>query len=179
MFNVDASILNKMGNQGKKNDEDTPPAGMRNQYNRYAEVMHREKMPSNSDVGNTTAMMMKIDMIGSNQERMLEKLDKFSDAMYDPEKGLFMRLTKVEVSTQQMTEKLDNHVKFNDEKSEKDEGEITKIQKILEPIPELLKWKDRLNKSALWLASGMGTAVIGLIAKMLYDVWAAKHGLPK
>lgn len=178
MFNVGALILNEMGNQGKKNDDDTPPAGMHNPY-RYTDAAHREKIPSISDASNTTAMMMKIDMIGSNQERMLEKLDKFSDAMYDPEKGLFMRLTKVEVSTQQMAEKLDNHVKFNDEKSEKDEGEITKIQKILEPLPELLKWKDKLNKSALWLASGMGTAVIGLIAKMLYDVWAAKHGLPK
>lgn len=167
-----------MGNQGKKYDSATPPTGMRTGYKFVDELPPREKM-SSTDVKFSDAVMMKIDMVNDNQDRMMEKLDKVSDALYDPEKGIFFRITKVETSTKIIAEKFDNYVKLRDEESEEDEGEITKIQKAIEPLGELIKWKERLNKSALWLASGLGTALIGLIAKMLYEFWAAKHGLPK
>lgn len=167
-----------MSNQGKKYDPDTPPTGMRTGYKYVEEQLPpREKM-SSTDIRFSDAVMMKIDMMSSNQDRMIEKLDKVSDALYDPRDGLFMQIKEVEMSNKRIAEKLDAHVQYNDEESERGEGEITKIQKLIEPLPALIRWKERFDKSALWLVSGLGTALIGLIAKILYDFWATKHGLP-
>ena len=131
------------------------------------------------DVSSCDVLLAKMDMMISSQESVITKIDEFSKILYDPSDGLFSRLKDIEVLNKQTKTALDDHIKEDDESSKDNDIEITGIKKSIEPIIELVRWRDRINKSLFWLVSGLGTTLIGLLGKLLYDYFAARHGLPK
>lgn len=157
------SILKIMAIQNKKGEDP---------------IVTRSSMSSGASL-EYHGIMSKIEDLSKNQDRVLEKLDKFSDALTDPNDGLFIRLKEVELSNKRIEEKVIAHIGDNDDTSKDNDDRITELEAKIVPLTGLIKWQEKLNKSALWLVSGVGTAFIGLLAKFIYDMWAAKHGMSK
>lgn len=172
-------------------DDDTPPSGLKSAYRFTAVPTPREKMQSSHDlheqlqreqlqsgVEERGIVALKIEALSQGQLKIMDLLEKLSTRMHDPENGLFTRIKDVE----HVTERLHSDLEVFKETTKGDILEAKKtletIKTSMEPVQELVKWREKVNKSAVWLISGLGTTLIGLLGKMFYDYYATKYGLP-
>ena len=132
--------------------------------------------------GGFSTLMYKIEKIEQSQEQLVEKVDEIRVVLYDPDNGLYARIKNVENSTIEserislMEEEIkdmkswkENEKKFFD-KSETTEIQLEKkIEEHAEIIKELQRWYQKNAAISKWLAVTIGTSVLGMLVKFLYD----------
>lgn len=131
--------------------------------------------------GGFSNLMYKIEKIEQSQEKLVEKVDDIRDVLYDPDSGLYARIKNVENQTAEVerVENLEEEIKYikswkesKDKLAEKEEIEEADVEKILrehaEVLKELQKWYERQAGAIKWIALTLGTALFGIIGKIIH-----------
>lgn len=120
----------------------------------------------------------KLDTITDSQEKIFSKVDRLYDAIFDPNTGAFAKSTQVHEQVDNVSSNLTNHISSDTVANTRRDTDICELQEQVKPIPELVRWKSRVNAVSVWLAATAGTGAVGLIVKIFYDSWALRHNLP-
>jgi len=135
----------------------------------------QEKLSKSSALnGGFDTLLYKIDKIEENQGNLSNKLDNIHDAIYDPDSGIFSRLSsnKVEYEkkfndiSNKLTELKVEQVKVSESESEQNE-KIDKLSKIDKSVEDLVQNKDSVLGFFKWFLAALGGGMITLIVKLL------------
>lgn len=130
--------------------------------------------------GGFDRLFYKIDSIEANQTAIASKVDKIHEAIYDPDEGLFARITNNKALQNESIADVEKQVgelnvwKEQKEKSIEDVEE--KSEKINEKIVNIENTIDNLNHfkgitigTAKWFLAAVGGGVATIVFKVLYD----------
>lgn len=140
--------------------------------------IHKKIASSAALNGGFDTLLYKIDKIEQNQGELVNKVDKIHDAIYDPNEGLFSKISE---------SKLENAGKFSDietklteitswkkykerteEKSEIEHEEaVVKIDTLEKSVDSLLKSKHATWSFLKWFAVAVGGGILTLCFKWL------------
>jgi DNA repair ATPase RecN len=130
--------------------------------------------------GGFDKLLYKIDTIEQSQNVISEKVDKIHDAIYDPDEGLFARITNNKVDQNESisgVEKKVVEISAWKEQKQKDIEEIGDIkEKIHDKINSIENKIETLNTFKLmtvgvakWMLAAAGGGVATILFKVLYD----------
>lgn len=112
---------------------------------------------------------MSIESLETGQNKIIASIQKISDAIYDPDSGLYSRIKDIENSTQNLA----NEIKINYASDTTDVSncnkQIEKLTLAVAPVQNLVQWKNRVNNASKWLATTIGVSTIGMLSKFIYD----------
>lgn len=131
--------------------------------------------------GGFDKVMLKLDHITEKQEETSEKVNKIHDTLYEPDKGFFARVKAIEVSTDSINKKVNEHQEKGEalvEQVEKDEEKIDshavtteKLKKIagedLQELASVMKIRKTFDKLFWLVLTGVGT----MIGKVVWDIY--------
>lgn len=133
--------------------------------------------------GGFDTIMFKIDHIQENQQQTNDKVDKISEALYEPDQGFFSRVKSMEMANKNIEAKMDEHQEkdialFEDlTKTVKISNEAVQVTKDLqsiagqrlEEIDSVVKMRKTFDK-LFWLIL---TGTLATIGKFLWDIFSA------
>jgi len=130
--------------------------------------------------GGFDRLFYKIDAIESNQATIVSKVDKIHDAIYDPDEGLFARISNNKAAQNESIAQVEKKVieinAWKDQKSKNlDEIEnssdtlTTKLNSLENSVESLNTFKVTTIGLAKWLLAAGGGGIITIIFKVLYD----------
>lgn len=133
--------------------------------------------------GGFEKMLIMIEHIGQDQKETKETMKKVSDAMYDPDSGLFMRVRGIEQKLDTNIQKIDTNIADLEKEIQKSAAKVelnelrnfkASIEKIcggetLDELTQLIKLRRNLSK-IYW--SVLLTLVMS-VGKLLFDL--SKH----
>lgn len=128
--------------------------------------------------GGFDTLLYKIDKIEQSQGQLVSKVDKIHDAIYDPNDGIFSKLSeyklentnKVNEVTQELNElQLWKDIKEKDEtKSEQTEGKtLQKVQELEKSIDSLVRNKNNIWAVTKWFMVAVGGGIVTLFLRWL------------
>jgi hypothetical protein len=148
----------------------------------------QEKLDSPVLNGGFDTLMLKVDNIEQSQvrsnsqiEHMTTKVDQVHEAVYHPDEGLFARVKKAELTRSDDVEKLDRDMlelkiwkdtseKTNVKESETNEENNKLVNVRNAQLDELVKWKNRVCKTAKWVLVTLAGGSATLMFKLIYDI---------
>lgn len=130
--------------------------------------------------GGFDRLFYKIDSIEANQTAMANKVDKIHEAIYDPDEGLFARITNnkaaqnesiadVEKSVGELNvwkEQKEKSIENVAEKSEKISEKLTSIEN---EVGDLNNFKTLTIGTVKWFLAAVGGGIATIVFKLLYD----------
>jgi len=118
-----------------------------------------------------------VSLLTKSYETIEEKVDEIKDSIYDPEKGIFHKISEasqsiknandlVIINNKKLTEYLDTHKQLHD----KIDKTIENLLKYESTIEDLEKWKSSMSKSIKATMVFFATSAAGLITKLIHDL---------
>lgn len=153
------------------------------EYTETAKLLYdiRQKV-ENSPVlnGGFETMLYKVDKIEESQGKIVDSVNVINDAIYQPDDGIFARITllksDVNAHTQMLQTELESldtwrvqsHSDRSDDKKLMDQlnDKIRAQQKTIETL-EL--WKSNVTSMVKWSVTTISASLITIVAKILYD----------
>lgn len=138
--------------------------------------------------GGWDKLVISVEHIREKQEETCEKVDKISNALYEPDDGFFARVRTIEQDTSNIKERLEQHTE-EDEKfyheikkvidetrpSAESKAIVAKLQGIagedLEELAAVVKIRKGFQRMFWLIAAGM----CSVIGKMLFDFFSSRH----
>lgn len=141
----------------------------------------QQKINSSSALnGGFDTLMYKVDKIEESQGKMLTTVDEIKEAIYDPDSGLFSRISEVKQTATEETTELDKKLISLDawkthtekdvaeDKSSQDElGRKVAQQQTL--IDDVQRWRSNVTSIGKWASVALGGGVVTLLFKLAYD----------
>ena len=130
--------------------------------------------------GGFDRLYMKIESIESTQAQISERVDSIHDAIFNPDEGLFSRISNAKVEQIEVIAEVDKQLASlstwkdqQDKLTEKDAGVDQQVATSLltqqKQLDELVKWKSIVSSAGKWLLAALVGACISLMFKLLYD----------
>lgn len=128
--------------------------------------------------GGFDRLLYKIDSIEQSQNQIVEKVDKIHEAIYNPDDGLFSRISANKASQIELISNVEKKVveldawrqqtHKDEENCEKENDEIQlKLQEIENSIKNINNFQSNIFSMAKWLGAALGGGVISLLFKFL------------
>jgi len=142
------------------------------------EILVRKVEQSAAFNGGFEKLYLMIEHIQDEQDKSTEKLDKVSEALYDPLDGLFSRVrvieTKLDTNIKDLIKKCDVIPTVEDEIKDLKKFKSA-IENITGPQLEELNYivKLRTNLSKIYWALALSAA--GAFASMIFNLWKQTH----
>lgn len=152
--------------------------------NNYRQILEMQDkiLSAPSMNGGFTTLMYKIENIEESQTKLVQKVDQIHDVLYEPDKGLYARVKKIEndCASEEAIESLEKDVqeikiwKSSEEKTAvKDEEKDGKNDKLLleheSTIRDLQASILKYNAATKWVIVSLGGAIASLLGKLVYD----------
>lgn len=140
--------------------------------------IHKKIIGSAALNGGFDILMFKIEKIEQNQEQLVGKVDKIHDAIYDPNDGIFSKISdsnaknsqKINETEQKLIE-LSGWKKHKEKESEKSELALEetseKVQYIQKNVDDLVKSKNTINAVARWVLVALTGGFLTLLFKWI------------
>jgi seryl-tRNA synthetase len=132
--------------------------------------------------GGFSTLMYKIEKIEQSQEQLVEKVDEIRVVLYDPDNGLYARIKNVENESidskrislmeddiKEIKSWKDTEKKLFDKSEFSDASLGKKLEEHNEIIKDLQKWHQKQSAMSKWLIVTLGTSVLGMTVKFIYD----------
>ena len=130
--------------------------------------------------GGFDTLLYKVDKIEESQGKIVSRIDEIHESIYDPDKGIFARISAAKSSQDKDYSEIDkklvelNTWKNQIEKDSIDEKTSSKeISKKLDDqqknIESINKWKEAVSSAGRAILVGFGGSVMALIGKFAYD----------
>lgn len=131
--------------------------------------------------GGFDKVMLKLDHITEKQEETADKVNKIHDTLYEPDKGFFARVKSIEMTTEAIKNKVNEHEEKGEalvKKVEQDETKLTtheqtteKLKKLagedLQDLASVMKLRKTFDKLFWLVVTGVGT----MIGKIIWDIY--------
>lgn len=152
--------------------------------NNYRQILEMQDkiLAAPSMNGGFTTLMYKIENIEESQTKLVQKVDQIHDVLYEPDKGLYARVKKIEndCASEESIESLEKDVqeikiwKSSEEKTAvKDEEKDGKNDKLLleheSMIRDLQASILKYNAATKWVIVSLGGAIVSLLGKLVYN----------
>lgn len=135
--------------------------------------IHKKLTNSAALNGGFDTLLYKIDKIEQGQGQLVTKVDKIHDAIYDPNDGIFSKLSEYKLESaakmneisQEMIEisEWKRHQEKDEVKEEKTSEETTKkVESLEKHVDQLVKNKDHAWSILKWLFVAIGGGIITL-----------------
>jgi hypothetical protein len=140
--------------------------------------IHKKIIGSAALNGGFDILMFKIEKIEQNQEQLVGKVDKIHDAIYDPDDGIFSKISdsnaknsqKINETEQKLVE-LSGWKKQKEKESEKSELELEetseKVQIIQKNVDDLVKSKNTISSAVRWVLVALTGGSLTLLFKWI------------
>jgi hypothetical protein len=140
--------------------------------------IHKKIVSSPALNGGFDTLLYKIDKIEQSQGHLVSKLDKIHDAIYDPQDGLFSKMSQQKLENEIKLGEINqnvlelklwkNHKDKSDQKEEdeidKSKGKIASLEKTVETLNEN---KNTIWSITKWLAAALGGAIVTILLAYL------------
>ena len=171
-----------MPNNSSKRNVSIPPTSSVSDKDVYKLLFDVQQKINGSPAlnGGFDALLYKVDKIEECQGKIVDKVDQIHDSIYDPDKGIFNRISNLKNDQAKDLSALDRKItelsvwKDQTEKentSAKTSG--TEIQKKLDDqqkkIENIDSWKNTANSIFKAIVMGLGGGVMTIVGKLLYD----------
>jgi hypothetical protein len=131
--------------------------------------------------GGFDRLLYKIDGIEQSQSQIVNKVDKIHDAIYDPDDGLFARISANKANHVESISNVEKQIveintwKQGLARSEDDCEKETnfmnmKMQDLENSIKNLSKFQNDIYAALKWLGAALGGGIITLLFKLFYSV---------
>lgn len=138
--------------------------------NRLLHNIHQKLDTAAALNGGFDRLLYKIDVIETNQNQIVSKVDKIHDAIYDPDEGLFSRIAAQKASIVEISAWKQN-VSEEGEACGKEADEIQiKLQKLETTITGIEKFQNVLFSAIKWAGVAIGGGIVTLLFKVVYQV---------
>jgi len=150
-----------------------------NQQNNQELKIIQEKLSKSSALnGGFDTLLYKIDKIEENQGNLSNKLDKIHDAIYDPDSGIFCRLSSNKAEYEKKINDISNKItelkveqskvsESDSEQNEKIDNNSDKLSRIDKAVTDLVQKKDSISGFFKWFLAALGGGIITLILRLL------------
>jgi hypothetical protein len=143
--------------------------------------IHRKVIKAPVLNGGFDSLMVKINNIESNNEQLKETLQSVHKAIYDPDNGIYSRITTCKNEHNESMYELNseienikvwkNNIEKNDSTHYNTDIELTKkIDSHAVKLENIEKWKNGIFSITKWTAATVAGATITILFKILYDV---------
>jgi uncharacterized coiled-coil DUF342 family protein len=130
--------------------------------------------------GGFDKLLYKIDSIENNQQVIGNKVDKIHEAIYDPDEGLFARISSGKVENHDLISNVEKKVveisTWKDQQKKDFENQEENIEKFTGKINTIENSIENLNKFqtatvglAKWFGAAAGGGLITILFKVFYD----------
>jgi len=130
--------------------------------------------------GGFDKLLYKIDSIEHSQNVIATKVDKIHEAIYNPDEGLFSRISTNKASQNEALMQVEKQVVELSTWREQQSKESDHVEKISEKLSEKLenlendvnslnRFKSLTISAAKWVAAAFGGGIITIVFKVLYD----------
>ena len=143
--------------------------------------IHRKIIGSPALNGGFDTLLYKIDKIEQSQGQLVTKVDKIHEAIYDPNEGIFAKLSDQKLSNTQQFSDVQQDIasikQWKDFKEKSDTESSTEVDENSNKIVALERTVDSLSKSkdhAWSLLKWLGVAIGGSIITLVFKYFEAK-----
>lgn len=166
-----------------KSASKTGPKSIRNRKNQsqkqeVLDDIHKKIIGSAALNGGFDALMFKIEKIEQNQEQLVTKVDKIHDAIYDPQDGIFSKISEANLDTtnklNETEQKIIEVTEWRKQKVKEDtkleaiaDESSTKINSLEKNVDDLVKSKNLLTGVFRWVLVAIAGGSLTLLFKWL------------
>ena len=154
------------------------PAASPKKGNRKIDAIHDKISNSSALNGGFDTLLYKIDKIEEGQSTLNSKVDKIHEAIYDPNEGIFSKLSEYKLESYEKFNNITHHMseinewkkhleKTKDKDSEEVDQASEKIVELEKSIDGLVKGKNAVWAVSKWLGVAVGGGLIALLFKWL------------
>lgn len=156
-----------------------PPAKSKKNFNENLLDDIQRKLSSSSALnGGFDTLLFKIDKIEQGQGQLATKVDKIHEAIYDPNDGIFSKLSEYKIEnnekfndvSQKMSE-LNEWKKHREKEDNKNDNEVDqtveKLHTLEKSVDSLVQTKDSTWKLLKWFLVALGGGIVTLFFKWL------------
>lgn len=154
------------------------PVSVKNSQDETLEEIRRKISSSAALNGGFDTLLYKVDKIEQSQGQLVSKVDKIHDAIYDPNDGIFSKLSEFKLENSEKFGSIDEHVaelnewkRHKEKELNKNDQEVdtatTKIAALEDHVDSLVKSKNTSWAVLKWLGVAVGGGIIALIFKWL------------
>lgn len=147
--------------------------------------IHKKIASSAALNGGFDTLLYKIDKIEQSQGELVGKVDKIHDAIYDPNDGLFSKMSETKLENSEKFSAVEakladistwkNYKEKNEEKKEGEHDEaVVKIVSLEKSVDSLVKSKNATWSVLKWLGVALGGGILTLAFKWLETILALK-----
>lgn len=140
--------------------------------------IHKKIISSAALNGGFDILMFKIEKIEQNQEQLVDKLDKIHDAIYDPNDGIFSKISDSNAKNSQKINETEQKIieisewkKQRDKEDERSEVELeetaVKVQSIQKNVEDLVKNKNTISAVVRWILVALAGGSLTLLFKWI------------
>ena len=147
--------------------------------------IHKKIASSAALNGGFDTLLYKIDKIEQSQGELVGKVDKIHDAIYNPNEGLFSKMSEAKLENLEKFSNVEaklsdismwkNYKEKNEEKKEGEHDEaVLKIDTLEKSVDSLVKSKNATWSVLKWLGVALGGGILTLCFKWIETLLALK-----